>query len=319
MKMLDLTVIIPVYNGATVIEDVLGSLETQAYPIRKVIIVDDKSTDQSLKIVQKYKKKSHLNIALILHTKNQGLAQSYNSALIKVQTPYVVTLMQDCVLSSDNVIEHLIMPFLKNKTLIISCAKTINPLSTWKTYNFWLKCLMERHAGRILSGKNNSCCCYSYRTLKKIGFFNTRFYRTAGEDTDIFYRMNQIGNILEVNTLVKHIHNRNPQFGLTDYIRKENQRAEVCGVTFSHMKDLGFINILRIFARPFILLGLIIPYMNVVSLLLIVSYAYLYTEKVYYYEIRNPRIILLPFINIFLFISYTWYFSRGFITKKQIL
>lgn len=314
-----LTIVIPVYNGASVLHKMLKSIEIQTYPINKIILVDDYSTDESVKILTKFKKTSPFRVEIIFHSKNRGLAQCYNSALKTVKTQNVVTLMQDCIISSKHGIELLIRPFLENKTIAVSCAKTINPMEVWVRYNFWQKCLMSRHAGKILSGRNNSFCCYSFAALKKIGSFNSIHYRTAGEDADILARISSIGQVIDVDTLVEHIHNCDPNFGMIEFIKKENQRAEVCGATFSNIRNLDLRNTLRLFFRPLLLFGLVIPSANLFFLFIVFLYAYYFTEKVYFYEIKNPRIVLLPFINVFLLITYSFYFFRGLATGKQTL
>lgn len=319
MKKFSVTVIIPVYNGFDVLEDALQSLENQAYPIDEIILVEDTSTDRSIELLRKYQNISRLKVTLIEHGFNKGLAQSYNSALKQVKTTHVVLLMQDCLIRSKQGITKLMKPFLKDPTILVTCAKTINPLSVWKTYNFWQKCLMARHTGKILSGRNNSFCCYSYTALKKIGFFNSRRFRTAGEDTDMFHRIAQIGQIIDIDTYVEHLHNRNPHFGIFDYMKKENQRAEASGATVFFAGAAGLYNFIRIFTRPILLIGLIFPYLNIFSLFLIILYAFFYTKKVYLYELTNPRIILLPFIHILLLLSCTFYFFRGLTTGRQTL
>ena len=75
----------------------------------------------------------------------------------------------------------------------------------------------------------------------------------------------------------------------------------------------------RAFFREFLLLMLLVPYLRFISILLILIYSFYYTKNVYSSESNNPRIFILPFINIsLLFISF-FYSIKGFATGKQKL
>ena len=75
----------------------------------------------------------------------------------------------------------------------------------------------------------------------------------------------------------------------------------------------------RAFFREFLLLMLLVPYLRFISIFLILIYSFYYTKNVYISEYNNPRIFLLPFINLsLLFISF-FYSIKGFATGKQKL
>jgi len=69
--------------------------------------------------------------------------------------------------------------------------------------------------------------------------------------------------------------------------------------------------------RPLLLLSLGVPYLQIVSFLLILVYSFLYTKLVYLEEFRNWRIIFLPFINISLLFVALFYTAKGFVYGKQ--
>ena len=51
------SVIIPVYNSSLYLEKCINSVINQTYKNLEIIIVNDKSTDNSLKIISKFKDK----------------------------------------------------------------------------------------------------------------------------------------------------------------------------------------------------------------------------------------------------------------------
>ena len=53
------TIIIPVYNRVNLIEETLISIAKQSYNNFECIIIDDRSTDDSIKIINNYIKNDH--------------------------------------------------------------------------------------------------------------------------------------------------------------------------------------------------------------------------------------------------------------------
>lgn len=319
MKKITVSVVIPVYNAQSILPQTLQNLSKQKISIPQIFLVDDKSTDNSLKIIITFKKNSTLPITIIKHANNKGLAVSYNSALGKVHTTHVILLMQDCIIKSNDGIKKLIQPFQTDPNVVLSCSKTLHPIEVWKQYNFWQKCLMARHVGTIQSGRNNSFCCYSMKALRQVGLFDKQRFRTAGEDVDMLKKIGNLGKIVDIDILVEHHHTRDTYFSWKDYMRKENQRAEAVGATFTRYGVLNVREILRILARPLLIAGLFFKPFVLISVVLILLYSYLYTKNTFQYEWRNPRILVLPFVNIYLLFSWVFYFFRGLITGRQKL
>lgn len=320
MKIIPVTVIIPIHNSETTLKCVLESLEKQAYPISTVLLIDNKSSDSSLKIALEYVKKSKLRIEIIENEKDRGLSSSYNRATNLSKTPYLITLQSDCVIVDDTGVEKLLDPFLKDAGVVTTCSLQTTPWDVWKSYNFWQKALFSRHVGRILSGRNGRFCCFSLEALKKIGGFDEENFRTAGEDGDVLLKLSKIGKVVDVDTIVHHLHNRNNKFSLKDYIYKENQLAEAVGANLAKsIFKTSLLNYRTAFIRPLLLAGLLIPKFNIVFLLATLVSGVYFTKELFLREWKSPKIILLLSVNIFLIFSYTFYFLKGFITGKQRL
>lgn len=78
---IDVSVIIPLYNGQEYIIDCLKALENQTFKDFEVIIVDDCSSDNSYDLVDSYRNNISLNIVLVKNKKNMGPGASRNHAL----------------------------------------------------------------------------------------------------------------------------------------------------------------------------------------------------------------------------------------------
>ncbi len=94
MKNPKISVVMPVYNTKEFLEESIQSILNQSFKEFEFIIVDDKSTDTSLNIINKYKKKDK-RIVLIKNKKNIGQASSRNKGLKKAKGKYIAVLDSD--------------------------------------------------------------------------------------------------------------------------------------------------------------------------------------------------------------------------------
>ena len=65
------SIIIPNYNHADYLEERITSILNQTYTNYEIIILDDKSTDNSIEIINKFRDNSHIN-NIIINEKNSG-------------------------------------------------------------------------------------------------------------------------------------------------------------------------------------------------------------------------------------------------------
>lgn len=90
MKGRQLSIIIPCYNVENYIASCLDSIKKQLNDIEyEIILIDDKSTDNSLKVIKKYLKDSKMNIRLLENEQNEGSGWSRNRALKEAKYEYI--------------------------------------------------------------------------------------------------------------------------------------------------------------------------------------------------------------------------------------
>lgn len=87
------SVVIPVYNGATLIEGCLLSIKEQLVPVDEIVIVDDGSEDDTKKIANKWK--DELPIKLICNEKNMGINYSLRLGVEAAEGEWVLRLDHD--------------------------------------------------------------------------------------------------------------------------------------------------------------------------------------------------------------------------------
>lgn len=94
----ELTIIIPVFNCEKYIESCIESIIKQTFTNFKVCIIDDGSTDNTCKIIQKYQKQD--SRIYYYHQKNKGVSAARNRGIRLTETPYLMFVDSDDVLDS---------------------------------------------------------------------------------------------------------------------------------------------------------------------------------------------------------------------------
>ena len=90
------TIIIPVYNGESVLEDSAGDVFAQDYPHVELIAVNDGSADGSLGVLETLKAKAPSNVTMkIIDQPNGGVCSARNAGLDAATGDYIAFLDQD--------------------------------------------------------------------------------------------------------------------------------------------------------------------------------------------------------------------------------
>ncbi len=84
---ISVSVIVPVYNTEQYLDECLSSLENQTLKDMEFIVIDDGSTDNSFKIMQKYAKKD--NRFKIYTKQNEGVGKTRNMGLSLAKGQYI--------------------------------------------------------------------------------------------------------------------------------------------------------------------------------------------------------------------------------------
>ncbi len=109
-----ISVIVPVYNVAEFLPDCLDSLLSQNFDAMEIICVDDKSTDNSLEILEDYASKDKC-IRVIKHEQNRGLGEARNSGLKVATGEYIHFLDSDDWI--DNSVYEKLIPIIEENKL----------------------------------------------------------------------------------------------------------------------------------------------------------------------------------------------------------
>jgi len=314
-----ISIVVPVYNAESTILLTLKSLIPESHLINEIIIVDDGSTDKSINVINSFFKKNlcKINKKIINHPKSIGLSNSYNDGICQSTGDLIITLHADIIIKK-NAIALLIAPFSK-KTVIASYHQIIHPKRIWQKYNFWQKVFFDRKIGLTISGLDGKFDCFRKKDLLAINMFDSKTYFRAGEDHDIFIKLKKRGEVVPTNATIIHIHNLEKNFNYKKIIYKQAQYSEAQG---ANLRNHGIYSLelsFRTFFREILILSLLIPYIRIISLFLIVVYAFIYNKNTIKESFPHFQIILLPFINIYLLFVSLFFSCRGFILGKQTI
>ena len=122
LNVIDVSIIIPVYNSEKYLPLCLNSIISQTLLNIEIICINDGSTDKSVEILREYKIKD--NRIIIIQQKNQGSGIARNNG-IKISKGKFITFMDSDDLYPDNyTLESMFKNVILNKVLI--CGGGLN-------------------------------------------------------------------------------------------------------------------------------------------------------------------------------------------------
>ncbi|MDN3595042.1 glycosyltransferase family 2 protein [Zunongwangia endophytica] len=93
------SICIPTYNGGVYLQEALDSILQQNFRDFEIIISDDQSKDETLKIANKFKEAVDFPVKIYNHNPN-GIGANWNNCLEKAKGKYIKFLFQDDILYS---------------------------------------------------------------------------------------------------------------------------------------------------------------------------------------------------------------------------
>jgi glycosyltransferase involved in cell wall biosynthesis len=191
------------YNHSEFVIECLNSIKNQTYPSIEIIIIDDFSSDDSVKVITHWLETNQA-VAFIKNDKNIGNTKTFNKALNLAKGDYIIDLAADDVLNIKCVelqIEKFQNSDYKNLGIVYGNAELIDERGNHSSYYFPvdenLKLIKKRTSGdeylRILAGGGASMCAVSSMIKKEVydklnGYDESLFY----EDLDFWIRASRI-------------------------------------------------------------------------------------------------------------------------------
>lgn len=195
MKANDITisVVVPLYNKERAVVDTIHSVLNQTIVPYELIIVDDGSTDNSLKVVHSFVNSfTHSIVIKVIHKKNGGVSSARNRGIKEAKGDYIALLDGDDLWEPTFLEEQvkLIYDFPEAAMWGVNTAFIKNG-KCWK----WQQGMGDGFRGYVenyFGTKHNDLFCSSSVVIRKevfekVGYFDERI--SSSEDLDMWYRI----------------------------------------------------------------------------------------------------------------------------------
>ena len=212
---MEVSVVIPNFNGIAFLDSVLASLEGQTLSNFEVILVDNGSTDGSCSFVTA----NYPWVHLIELSENFGFCGAVNAGIRAAKAPYVLLLNNDTEVKEDFV-EEMLAAIRRHKNAFSCGARMVqyhdrDRLDDVGNYYCALGWSFARGRGKDIHAyetedKIFSACAgaaiYRKKIIEKIGYFDEEHFAYL-EDTDIGYRARIYGceNWCAPKAIVYHV------------------------------------------------------------------------------------------------------------------
>ena len=212
---MEVSVVIPNFNGIAFLDSVLASLEGQTLNNFEVILVDNGSTDGSCSFVTA----NYPWVHLIELSENFGFCGAVNAGIRAAKAPYVLLLNNDTEVKEDFV-EEMLAAIRRHKNTFSCGARMVqyhdrDKLDDVGNYYCALGWSFARGRGKDIHAYETedrifSACAgaaiYRKKILEKIGYFDEEHFAYL-EDTDIGYRARIYGyeNWYAPKAIVYHV------------------------------------------------------------------------------------------------------------------
>jgi glycosyltransferase involved in cell wall biosynthesis len=190
------SVVIPTFNRVDLLEKQLQATlnQTIADFTYEVIVVNDGSTDQTEALLTNYQQ--HYSNLIVVHQENSGPAVARNTGVSVAKGP-IIAFTDDDTMVSPTWIEEIKMAFHQYKMVALQ-GKTLTNRSARTPFT---------HQIENLSYRNLTVTCNAAvlkDAFQQVGGFSTLFPFAHNEDTELTWKLNRIGNIKFVPTVVAY-------------------------------------------------------------------------------------------------------------------
>jgi glycosyltransferase involved in cell wall biosynthesis len=179
------SVIIPVYNGASYLREAIQSVLDQTYQEFEIIVVNDASTDHTSEVIKQF---ADSRLKYISHEQNRGLPATRNTAIRASSGQFISLLDQDDIFHPEKVEAHV--NFLeKNPQIGATYNSRIEIDPSGNSLAIWRPPLVVGHSDFVLGFPFAPSDMTVRRDwIFQVGLFD-EYYVFGGEDLDLTCRL----------------------------------------------------------------------------------------------------------------------------------
>lgn len=149
------SICIPTFNGEQFIAEAMGSAITQTYANLEIIVSDDASKDNTLKLIEQYREKTKIPIQIYHHEPN-GIGTNWNNCIKYSKGAYIKFLFQDDVLKP-TCVEEMVKVLEHDKSIGLVASKRefiVEESHLTEETKKWIQCFSDLQAALNLPLKN---------------------------------------------------------------------------------------------------------------------------------------------------------------------
>jgi glycosyltransferase involved in cell wall biosynthesis len=195
------SVIVPNYNHARYLEQRLDTVFNQTYQNFEVIILDDKSTDNSLEVIQRYKDSPHLS-QIVVNEQNTGSPFKQWDKGINLAKGELIWIAESDDYNELTFLEELITEWGKHKDVVVAfsnCVKVdennnlIAKVKERKNRCFKGESFIKKRLSRYCAISSASCTVFKRETAMQVPKKYLTFKNTG--DYQFWSDLVSLGNI----------------------------------------------------------------------------------------------------------------------------
>ncbi|GHT32703.1 hypothetical protein AGMMS5026_10980 [Endomicrobiia bacterium] len=212
-------VIVPVYNNYELTRNCLDSILRNTQGAYRIIIVDDKSTDQKTLALEKKYAQKYKQIILLKQKQNQGFLRSVNAGM-RYSRNDVVLLNNDTIVTPHWLAKMHTAAYSRPRIASVSAMSNSSTITSMPGYfrrnqvpKFFtldeMAAFVEKHSARLYPEIPTAMgfCLYLKRAaLKELGYYDEIYDKGLCEENDWSFRARAKGwlNVMDDTTYIWH-------------------------------------------------------------------------------------------------------------------
>jgi len=211
-----ISVIMSVFNAEDTIEDCIKSILSQTFDSFELLIVNDASTDNTQKLLEKFSKKDK-RIKVFINSENIGLTKSLNSILSKAKGKYIARQDSDDISLPKRFEKQIEFIQRRKYEIVVSRARNLHNESIIPKFSFIIPSkILIRFKNPFIHGTLFA----SKDLLQRLNFYNEEFY--YAQDYELFSRI--LKNKIKVGKIWEPLYLLNTKNNISSLFKKEQKQ-----------------------------------------------------------------------------------------------
>jgi len=251
MSSIKISVVIATCNRVRFLENCINSLEKQSFDkdLFEVIVVNDGSTDSTVRLLDDFKKRTKINFRCISQ-ENRGVSFARNVGIDNAEGEYVAFTDDDCIVPEDWLEKMYQLFSMAGEEIagiggpldcvtqqqgsyianFIQFVDEFNYIPVLKKYFIWYVHTSQLKGTEQVPYLRTSNAIFRKKCLKEVEGFDINFKRPGGEDPDLCYRLLNKGYRFHFDKDLVVLHNSREGFAeyfrsLKNYIKGEVRKS----------------------------------------------------------------------------------------------